>query len=113
MYLLVNPNGSKYFRYNYRFNGKRKTLALGIYPVTSLKEAREKRDTAKKKIDGGIDPSMTRKTEKAGSTENTFSALLSLKNLWRPTGNGGARATMHTLSNALSVMYSRGWVTGR
>jgi len=75
MYLLVNPNGSKYFRYNYRFNGKRKTLALGIYPVTSLKEAREKRDTAKKKINGGIDPGMTRKIEKAGSTENTFSAI--------------------------------------
>ena len=32
MYLLVNANGSKYFRYNYRFGGKRKTLSLGIYP---------------------------------------------------------------------------------
>jgi hypothetical protein len=42
MYLQVNPNGSKYFRFNYRFNGKRKTLALGTYPTTSLKEAREK-----------------------------------------------------------------------
>lgn len=75
MYLLVNPNGSKYFRYNYRFNGKRKTLALGIYPTTSLKEAREKRDTAKKQIDGGIDPSLTRKIEKAGNSENTFAAI--------------------------------------
>lgn len=61
MYLLVNPNGSKYFRYNYRFDGKRKTLALGIYLATSLKEAREKRDTAKKQIGGDIDPTKTKK----------------------------------------------------
>ena len=38
MYLLVNSNGSKYFRYNYRFGGKRKTFAFGTYPETSLKE---------------------------------------------------------------------------
>ncbi|WP_019867627.1 Arm DNA-binding domain-containing protein [Methylovulum miyakonense] len=44
-----------------RFNGKCKTSALGIYPATSLKEAREKRDTAKKQIDGGIDPNENKK----------------------------------------------------
>lgn len=42
MYLLVHPNGGKYFRYNYRFNDKRLTLSLDVYPATSLKEAREK-----------------------------------------------------------------------
>lgn len=75
LYLLVNPNGAKYFRYNYRFAGKRKTLALGVYPTTTLKEAREKRDTAKKQLDGGIDPGLTRKIEKAGSGANTFKAV--------------------------------------
>ena len=78
MYLLVNPNGSKYFRYNYRFSGKRKTLALGTYPVTSLKEAREKRDTAKKQIDGGIDPGENRKavkSSKAESAANSFEVI--------------------------------------
>lgn len=75
LYLLVNPNGSKYFRYNYRFSGLRKTLALGVYPDTALKDAREKRDTARKQIDGGIDPGLTRKIEKAGSGENTFKAI--------------------------------------
>lgn len=54
MYLLIHPNGSKYFRLDYRYEGKRKTLALGTYPETSLKEAREKRDTAKKQIADGI-----------------------------------------------------------
>ena len=46
MYLLVNPNGSKYFRLKYRYGGKEKNLALGVYPDTSLKLAREKRDNA-------------------------------------------------------------------
>jgi integrase len=75
MYLYVHPNGGKYFRLDYRFVGKRKTLALGVYPDTSLKQAREKRDTAKKQIADGIDPSITRKIEKAGSIENTFKAV--------------------------------------
>ncbi len=78
MYLLVNPNGSKYFRYNYRFNDKRKTLALGTYPATSLKEAREKRDTAIKQIAGGIDPSENRKAVKqsrAESAANSFEVI--------------------------------------
>lgn len=75
MYLLVHPNGSKYFRLDYRFNGQRKTLALGIYPETSLKEAREKRDVAKSQISNGIDPSITRKIERAGVIENTFKAI--------------------------------------
>lgn len=75
MYLFVHPNGGKYFRFDYRFAGKRKTLALGVYPDTSLKQARDKRDTAKKQIADGIDPSITRKIEKAGSIENTFKAV--------------------------------------
>jgi integrase len=75
MFLLVNPNGSKYFRLKYRFAGKEKVLALGVYPETSLKQAREKRDAARKQIADGIDPSITRKIEKAGSIENTFKAV--------------------------------------
>lgn len=75
MYLLVHQNGGKYFRIDYRFAGKRKTLALGVYPVTSLKEAREKVYTVKKQIADGIDPGLSRKIEKSGSIENTFEAV--------------------------------------
>lgn len=78
MYLMVNPNGSKYFRYNYRFDGKRKTLALGIYPTTSLKEARDKRDAAKKQIADGIDPNENKKAikqAKAESASNSFEVV--------------------------------------
>lgn len=75
MYVLIHKNGGRYFRLKYRINGKEKVLALGTYPETSLKEAREKRDTAKKQISDGIDPSITRKIEKAGAIENTFKAI--------------------------------------
>lgn len=78
MYLLVHQNGSKYFRLDYRFDGKRKTLALGVYPDTSLKQAREKRDTAKKQIADGIDPSENKKavkSSKAESAANSFEVI--------------------------------------
>lgn len=45
MHLLVNPNGSKYWRLQYRFSGKQKMLALGIYPMVSLAEARCRKET--------------------------------------------------------------------
>lgn len=64
LYLLVHPNGSLYWRLDYRFSGKRKTLALGVMPETTLKEARLKRDDARKQISDGIDPAEARKTEK-------------------------------------------------
>lgn len=64
LYLLVHPNGSLYWRLDYRFAGKRKTLALGVMPETTLKEARLKRDDARKQISDGIDPAEARKTEK-------------------------------------------------
>ena len=61
MYCHIQPNGGKYFRFDYRFNGKRKTSALGVYPDTSLKQAREKLDTARKQIAEGIGPKRNKK----------------------------------------------------
>lgn len=74
MYLLVNKTG-RYFRLDYRFGGKRKTLALGVYPEVKLAEAREKRDNAKKMVANGVDPSQARKENKLNQVEksgNTF-----------------------------------------
>ena len=61
MYLLVKPNGSKWWRINYRYNEKQKTLSLGVYPETSLAQAREGREKLRKLIKNGIDPSVDRK----------------------------------------------------
>ncbi len=78
MYLLIQPTGSKLWRMDYRFNGKRKTLALGTFPDTDLKDARDKRDEARKLLAQDIDPGAQRKQEKQErrlSQENTFEAV--------------------------------------
>lgn len=78
MHLMVHPNGSKYWRLQYRFDGKQKTLALGVYPEISLSEARQRRDEAKRKIANGIDPSEQKKVDKQTrkvAIENNFKAL--------------------------------------
>ena len=77
MYLLVNKAG-KYFRMDYRFGGKRKTLSLGVYPEVKLREAREKRDDARRLIGSGTDPAQVRKIEKLTQIEqaaNSFEAV--------------------------------------
>ena len=77
MYLLVNAGG-KYWRMNYRFAGKRKTLALGVYSAVSLLKARQKRDKAREQLADGIDPSTAKqedKQAKADAAANTFEAV--------------------------------------
>ncbi|WP_447874397.1 tyrosine-type recombinase/integrase [Serratia fonticola] len=69
MHLLVHPNGSKYWRLQYRFGGKQKMLALGVYPDVSLADARARRDEARKQIANGIDPSDKKKTDKVEQNE--------------------------------------------
>ena len=64
MYLEVTPNGGKWWRFKYRFNGKQKRLSLGTYPSTGLKDARDKRYEARKQLSNGIDPAIARKLAK-------------------------------------------------
>jgi hypothetical protein len=64
MYLQLDKSGGKYWRMNYRFVGKQKTLALGAYPAVSLAAARKKRDNAREKLAAGIDPGEAKKAEK-------------------------------------------------
>lgn len=78
LFLFVSPNGSRYWRMNYRFDGKQKSLALGVYPETPLGEAREKCTAAKKLIASGIDPSQAKKENKRQTrlnASNTFEAI--------------------------------------
>lgn len=78
LYLLVHPNGSKYWRLKYRFLGKEKVLAIGIYPQVTLSEARTSRDDAKKLLANGKDPSGVKQNLKAEArleAANTFEAI--------------------------------------
>jgi integrase len=78
MFLLVKPNGGKYWQLKYRYNGKEKLISLGVFPKTSLKEARNKRAEVKKLLSEKIDPSAERKMSKqqlALNHENNFKAI--------------------------------------
>ena len=78
MFLLVNPNGSKWWRLKYRFLGKEKLLSLGVYPDVSLKDARVKREAARVILANGIDPSVNRQTQLAAKlerSENSFEVI--------------------------------------
>ncbi|EOZ7507899.1 tyrosine-type recombinase/integrase [Enterobacter hormaechei] len=76
MHLLVHPNGSKYWRLQYRFGGKQKMLALGVYPEVSLADARARRDEARKLLANSIDPGDKKKNDKVEQEEaRTFEQL--------------------------------------
>ncbi|HFK5781964.1 tyrosine-type recombinase/integrase [Pantoea agglomerans] len=76
MHLLVHPNGSKYWRLQYRFDGKQKMLALGVYPDVSLADARTRRDDARKLLANNIDPGDKKKSDKIEQEEaRTFEQL--------------------------------------
>lgn len=71
MFLLVQPNGAKYWRLKYRYAGKEKLLALGVFPDISLSEARQKRDAARKILDAGDDPSVAKREKKRETVERS------------------------------------------
>ncbi|MDP6247927.1 MAG: integrase arm-type DNA-binding domain-containing protein, partial [SAR324 cluster bacterium] len=78
MYLLVHKNRSKYWRLDYRLDGKRKTLAIGVWPEVSLTRARELREEARDQIQRGIDPLKHKRDQqrkRAAGEERTFSVL--------------------------------------
>ena len=78
MYLLVDPKGGKYWRMDYRFAEKRKTLAIGIFPEVSLAAAREARNQARDRLRDGADPCETRKLAKLTAVhraQNSFEAV--------------------------------------
>src|SRR5690242_18004006 len=78
LYLEVAPSGGRWWRFAYRFGGKRKLISLGVFPDVSLAEARNRRDAARKVVASGVDPSAQRKEAKretAGQASNTFEAV--------------------------------------
>ena len=98
MYLLVKPAG-KYWRMDYRYADKRKTLALGVYPAVTLAQARKRRDEARAQLAQDIDPGVIKRAQKiikASAAENTFEAL--------------AREFHETKRSAWSESYAEKWL---
>jgi len=82
LYLLIHSNGSKYWRLKYRFGGKEKTLALGVYPSVSLAEAREEREKAKKHLRNFVDPSEDKKQRKQATISKTVNSFEAVAKEW-------------------------------
>ena len=70
LFLLLKPTGARWWRLKYRFGGKEKLLSLGGYPTITLKEARERRDEAKRLTAHGVDPNAQRQAAKAELADN-------------------------------------------
>jgi integrase len=93
MFLLVTPTGQRYWRLKYRFDGKEKLLAIGVYPETGLAAARKKREEARELLAAGVDPGTAKKEAKrqrALSVANSFEAVA---REWFEGQRGGWTAT--------------------
>ena len=75
LYLLVHSNGSKYWRFDFRFDGKQKSSSLGVWPEVSLAVARTKRDQAKRKIKEGVNPIQEKKEKKSLQREQVYETV--------------------------------------
>jgi hypothetical protein len=96
LYLLVSPNGSRLWRFRYRFSDKQNMLSFGAFPEVSLASARTKRDEARKLLAEGGDPSQQRRLDKitaATAARNTFAALVE-DYLAKLEDEGAAESTM-------------------
>ena len=82
LYLMVNPNGSKLWRWKYRAGGKEKLMALGLFPDVNLAEARDARDSARKKLAKNIDPMVERKTLKRAQLVAAGNSFEAVARLW-------------------------------
>lgn len=110
LYLLIQASGSKYWRYDYRYNGKRKTLAIGVYPRVSLKEAREKRANARIQLDKGIDPSGEKRRSHRAAAQSSDDQFSIFARSWWENSKGDWKAKhadkvwRRIESNALPVL---------
>ena len=82
LYLEVSTSGGKWWRLKYRFDGKEKRLSLGVYPDVSLKDARERRDTARKLLADGTDPSENRKAQKSARADRAANSFEVVAREW-------------------------------
>ena len=82
LYLEVAPSGGKWWRFKYRFGGKEKRLSLGVYPDVGLKEARERRDEARKLLAGDIDPGENRKAKQAAQADRAANSFEVVAREW-------------------------------
>jgi integrase len=82
LYLEISPSGGKWWRFKYRFGGKEKRVSLGVYPDVTLKEARDRRDAARKLLSNGVDPSENRKALRSAQSERASNSFEVVTREW-------------------------------
>lgn len=82
LYVLVQPNGAKYWRLKYRISGKEKLLSFGSYPLVTLSVARDKAIEAKEKLANNIDPSQAKKDEKQKLLASAINSFETVARCW-------------------------------
>lgn len=113
LYLEVAPSGGKLWRLKYRFGGKEKRLALGKYPEVGLKDARARRDEARKLLANEVDPGENRKQQKAAKAERAANSFEAVAREWIAK-NTPTWATSHTSKIVRRLeMYVFPWLGGR
>lgn len=107
LHLLVMPEGHRYWRMNYRFDGKYRTLALGVYPDVSLAKAREKRDLAREALEAGEDPTVRRKRLHRVERLHASHTFKTIAEEWlaKVEAEGRSESTMHKLRWILAFTY--------
>jgi integrase len=113
LYLEVSAAGGKWWRLKYRFAGKEKRLSLGVYPEVSLKDARNRRDDARKLLAGGVDPSENRKAKKSAQADRAASSFEVVAREWLAKYSPGW-ATSH--ADRVARLFERDifpWIGGR
>ncbi len=85
LYILVNPSGSKLWKMDYSFEGKRKTMSFGKYPAVTLKKARQRKDEARELLADGIDPMVKKKEELQKVVEKTVNTFENIAREWYDT----------------------------
>ncbi len=113
LYLEITPSGGKLWRLKYRFGGKEKVLALGKYPEVGLKDARERRDDARKLLANDVDPAENRKQQKAAKAERAANSFEAVAREWIAK-NTPTWAATHTSKIVRRLeMYVFPWLGGR
>ncbi len=113
LHLLVQPNGARYWRYKYRYGGKEKLLALGVYPEVSLKKAREKHQAARSQLADGIDPGAVRKVEKLSRNLAVAESFAALAQEWVEVRLVGKAPATKKRNESIIANYLTPWLGSR
>ncbi len=100
LFLYIHPNGSKYWRFHFRFGGKQHLMAFGVYPEISLADARERRDAARKQVALGIDPRELKKELKE-EQQKEFNTFEKVARDWHATNKKWSEGHSHRVLKSL------------